>query len=243
MKPPVLSTFVMCLVLIAASTVFGQEFGSTFGSGEALTETVSKKVEPEAKSYDDMDIEELGEVIRKLQQELKNHIRSESGGAITDGPILDPQQANQLREQLFKANTALRKKGDKIREAERDKWHGHLAEVTTRLDEMKRERFGILEKFYQVTKAKYEGGTVGIDIALAAEADLADAEFDLHGRESLKTRMLRLRQWQERLDTAMANDENLEEDYLKVKVRFLKTYIEYLKGTEENYREILKRYQ
>lgn len=241
MKPPVLFSLVLFLVAVATSVTIAQEDNAESRSSDAQTETVSK-VDQEPKSYDDMGFEELREVVRKLEDELKDQTRLGSGGEITEERIRQQQHANELREQLFKANIALRKKGAEIRQAERTKWMGHLAEVTTRLDEMKRERFGILEKFYQTAKAKYDVGTVGIDVVLQAEADLADAEFDLHGRESYKTRMLRLREWQEEIEAAKANEGSWEEDHLKVKVRFLKTYIEYLKGTEENYREILKRY-
>lgn len=241
MKPLVLVPFALLLGGVATSAAIAQENPIPPVSADTQTETVSK-IDPDPKSFDDMGFEELNEVIRKLEDELKDHSSLGSGGAITEDRIREQRRANELREQLFKANTALRKKGSDIRQAERAKWMGHLAEVTARLDEMKRERFGILEKFYQTTKAKYDIGTVGIDAALQAEADLADAEFDLQGRESYKTRMLRLREWQEEIETAKANQGSWEEDHTKVKVRFLKTYIEYLKGTEENYREILQRY-
>ncbi|PQO33644.1 hypothetical protein [Blastopirellula marina] len=241
MKPPVLYSLVLLLVAVANAATIAQEDNAAPRSKETPIETVSK-VDQEPKSYDDMGFEELGEVVRKLEEELKNQTSLGSGGEITEERIRQQQHANELRKQLFKANTALRKKGDEIRQAERSKWMGHLEEVTTKLDEMKRERCGILEKFYQVAKAKYDAGTVGIDVALQAEAELADAEFDLHGRESYKTRMIRLREWQEGIEAAQPREGSWEEDQQKVKARFLKTYIEYLKGTEENYREILKRY-
>lgn len=243
MKPPIISPIILLLV-VATPSAFAAEQEAV---SESKTEMVSKvETEPkvaEPKSYDEMGFEELQSLIAKLEDELKDQTSLGSGGAITEDRVREQQHANELREMLFKANTALRKKGAEIRQAERDKWMGHLSEVTTRLDEMKRERFGILDKFYHVTRAKYDNGTVGIDVALNAESELADAEFDLQGRESLKTRMIRLREWQESLESSMNSDGTLEEDFMKVKVRFLKTYIEYLKGTEENYREILRRYQ
>ncbi|RCS47630.1 hypothetical protein DTL42_13985 [Bremerella cremea] len=240
MNPPTLWPVIVLLVAVAASATFAQE-KQTSDADDTSTETVSKVEQEPAKSYDEMGFEELDALVKQLAAKLKDQESLGSGGAITEERIEEQQKANELREQLFKANMALRKKGAEIRQVEREKWLGHLNELTTRLDDMKRERFTILEKFYEASKAKYDAGRVGIDVALAAEIELADAEFELHGRDAYKTRMIRLREWQEEIEAGEAN-ERRQEDYLKVKSQFLKTYIEYLKGTEESYREILKRY-
>ena len=82
MKPPIISPFILLLV-VATPSAFAADQEAV---SESKTEMVSKvETEPkvaEPKSYDEMGFEELQSLIAKLEDELKDQTSLGSGGAL-----------------------------------------------------------------------------------------------------------------------------------------------------------------
>ena len=251
MKPAILIPTLLALVALAPQVLTAEPTSEGESTNSPTTNSVSTNApqeDPPGTSalavgpFDQMDLEKLRTTVAKLEAELKNKLETADIDADADASEEDSEIV-QLRDQLIVASSILRTKEAEYRKVEREKWQSLLAEVTGKLDSMRQERHSILLKLYQDIKKQYEEDQVNFDRVLDAEQQLADAEFDLHGRNAYKSRIQRLFQWQESLEDSARTNEEREKDYLKLKSRYLKTYIDYLRGSEESYREILKGYQ
>lgn len=249
MKPAILIPTLLALVALTTRVSTAEPPSKSESTNPPTTNSVSTNAsitDPPAQPtlpvgpFDQMDLETLRTTVAKLEAELKQKLESadiNADSTTEDGTIV------QLRDRLIVASGILRAKEAEHRTAEREKWQALLGEVTGKLDSMRQERHGILLKLYQDIKKQYEEDKVNFDRVLDAEQQLADAEFDLHGRNAYKSRIQRLFQWQEALESSARTNEEREKDYLKLKSRYLKTYINYLEGSEESYRQILEGYQ
>lgn len=249
MKPAILVPTLLILAAFAPRVMNAEPLGEVESINPPTTNSVSTNA-PQGESataptlpvgpFDQMDLETLRTTVAKLEKELKQKIESADENTdlnADDGEIV------QLRDRLILASGILRTKEAEHRQNERAKWQSLLEEVSLKLTSMRQERHGILLKIYQDAKKQYDAEHINFDRVLDAEQDLADAEFDLQGRNAYKSRIQRLFQWQEALAASARTDEEREKDYLKLKSRYLKTYIDYLEGSEESYRQILEGYQ